>query len=39
MAAAGGSQYYISGSLPNTTFSETVTELPSDGSTVWARWS
>lgn len=35
----GGSQYYISGSLPNTTFSETVTGLPSNGSTVWARWS
>jgi hypothetical protein len=35
----GGSQYYNSGNLPNTTFSETVTGLPSNGSKVWARWS
>lgn len=35
----GGSQYYSSGNLSNTTFSETVTGLPSNGSTVWARWS
>jgi hypothetical protein len=35
----GGSQYYSSGSLSNTTFTETVTGLPSNGSKVWARWS
>jgi hypothetical protein len=35
----GGSQYYNSGDLSNTTFSQTITGLPSDGSKVWARWS
>jgi len=35
----GGSEYYKSGSLANTTFSQTVSTLPSNGSTVWARWS
>ncbi len=35
----GGSQYYNSGTLSSTTFSETVTGLPSNGSTVWTRWS
>lgn len=35
----GGSQYYNSGTLSGTTFSQTVTGLPSNGSTVWTRWS
>lgn len=35
----GGSEYFQSGSLSNTTFSQTVTTLPRNGSTVWARWS
>jgi hypothetical protein len=35
----GGSQYYNSGDLSSTTFSATVSDLPSNGSTVWARWS
>jgi hypothetical protein len=35
----GGDQYYNSGNLSNTTFSQTVTGLPSNGSRVWARWS
>ncbi len=35
----GGSEYYASGSLSNTTFSQTVSSLPNDGSAVWARWS
>ena len=34
----GGNNYYSSGSLSNSTFSLTVTALPSGGSTVWARW-
>ncbi len=34
----GGSEYYQSGSLPTTTFSQTVSSLPSDGSTAWVRW-
>jgi hypothetical protein len=34
----GGTEYFQSGSLSNTTFSQSVTTLPSDGSTVWARW-
>ncbi len=34
----GGNNYYSSGSLSNSTFSLTVTTLPSGGSTVWARW-
>ena len=34
----GGNTYYQSGSLPTSTLSQTVTSLPSDGSTVWARW-
>ena len=34
----GGDEYYDSGSLPITTFTLTVTSLPSDGSPVWARW-
>ncbi len=35
----GGNEYYQSGSLPATTFFQTVSSLPSDGSIVWARWS
>jgi hypothetical protein len=35
----GGSEYYQSGRLSNTTFSQSVTTLPSNGSMVWARWS
>src|SRR5208282_357272 len=34
----GGNNYYSSGSLSNSTFSLTVTTLPSGGSTVWVRW-
>jgi len=34
----GGSEYLQSGSLANTTFSQTVAALPSNGGTVWARW-
>jgi hypothetical protein len=34
----GGNNYYSSGSLPTTTFSETVSTLPSNGTPVWARW-
>ncbi len=32
---AGGNNYYQSGSLPTTTLSQTVTTLPTDGSTVY----
>jgi len=35
----GGSEYFQSGSLSNTTFSQSVATLPSNGSTVWVRWS
>src|SRR5208282_3139392 len=34
----GGNNYYSSGNLSSSTSSQTVTTLPSDGSTVWARW-
>jgi List-Bact-rpt repeat protein/Big-like domain-containing protein/uncharacterized protein DUF11 len=34
----GGNEYYQSNSLSASTFSATVDSLPSDGSTVWARW-
>ena len=34
-SAAGGNQYYQSGSLPTTTLSETVNTLPTNGSTVY----
>jgi hypothetical protein len=34
-SAAGGNNYYQSGSLPTTTTSQTVTGLPSNGSTVY----
>jgi kumamolisin len=34
----GGNNYYSSGSLSTSTFSETVTTLPSNGSTVYATW-
>ena len=34
----GGNEYYQSGSLSTSTLSQTVNTLPSDGSTVWARW-
>ena len=34
----GGNEYYQSGSLPASTFSQTVNSLPSDGSTVYATW-
>ncbi len=34
----GGNEYYQSGSLSSSTISQTVSSLPSDGSTVWARW-
>jgi hypothetical protein len=34
----GGNEYYQSGSLPTSTLSQTVSSLPADGSTVWARW-
>ncbi len=32
----GGNNYYQSGSLPTTTLSETVNNLPTDGSTIYA---
>jgi hypothetical protein len=35
----GGSEYFQSGSLSGTTFSQSVNTLPSNGSTVWVRWS
>ena len=31
----GGNNYYQSGSLPTTTLSQTVTDLPTDGSTIY----
>ncbi len=34
----GGNEYYQSGSLSSSTTSQTVSSLPTDGSTVWARW-
>lgn len=34
----GGGEYYQSDRLSNTTFSQSVTALPSSGGTVWARW-
>ncbi len=34
----GGNDYYSSGSLSNTTFSQAVSSLPSNGSTVYATW-
>ena len=34
----GGNEYYQSGSLPSSTTSQTVSSLPTDGSTVWVRW-
>ncbi len=37
-AEQGGHEYYSSGSLPTTTLSLTVNSLPTNGSTVWARW-
>jgi hypothetical protein len=36
--APGGNNYWQSGSLSALTFSQTVTSLPSDGSTVYATW-
>jgi hypothetical protein len=36
--APGGNNYYQSGSLSASTFSQTVNSLPSDGSTVYATW-
>jgi subtilase family serine protease len=37
-STAGGNNYYSSGSLSTSTLSETVTTLPSNGSTVYATW-
>jgi hypothetical protein len=34
----GGTEHYQSVRLSNTTFSQTVTTLPHNGSTIWARW-
>ena len=34
-STVGGNQYYQSGSLPNTTLSATVSDLPEDGSNVY----
>jgi hypothetical protein len=34
----GGDEYYQSGSLSNSTFSQAVSSLPNDGSTVVATW-
>ena len=36
--APGGNNYYQSGSLSASIFSQTVNSLPSDGSTVYATW-
>ncbi|HUK43352.1 MAG TPA: hypothetical protein VLW48_02800 [Candidatus Bathyarchaeia archaeon] len=36
-STVGASNYYQSGSLPNTTLSATVNTLPTDGSTVYVR--
>jgi len=36
--ASGGNNYYQSGSLSASTFSQTVNSLPSDGSPVFATW-
>ncbi len=37
-STAGGNNYYQSGSLPTTTLSQTVTSLPTDGSTVYVTF-
>jgi hypothetical protein len=37
-STAGGNNYYQSGSLPPTTFAQTVNSLPTDGSTVYVTW-
>jgi hypothetical protein len=37
-AEQGGHEYYSSGSLPTTTLSLSVSSLPLNGSTIWARW-
>src|ERR1700722_3053283 len=37
-AEQGGHEYYSSGSVSNSTFSETVNSLPLDGSTVYVTW-
>jgi hypothetical protein len=37
-SAPGGNTYYQSGSLPSTTFAQTVNSLPSNGSTVYVTW-
>ena len=37
-AAQGSNSYYSSGSLSASTFSQNVTSLPTNGTTVWARW-
>ena len=34
----GGNEYYQSGSLTSSTTSQTISSLPTDGSTIWARW-
>jgi hypothetical protein len=37
-SSLGGNNYYSSGSLPTSTLSLTVPNLPLDGSTVYVRW-
>ncbi len=37
-STAGGNQYYQSGSLSGSTYSQTVSSLPVNGSTVYATW-
>jgi len=37
-STAGGNSYYQSGSLPTTTLSQTVTSLPTNGSTVYVTF-
>jgi NADH:ubiquinone oxidoreductase subunit len=34
----GGNEYYQSGSMPTSALSQAVNSLPTNGSTVWARW-
>jgi hypothetical protein len=37
-STSGGNNYWQSGSLSATTFSQTVNSLPENGSTVWVTW-
>ena len=37
-STSGGNNYYSSGSLSNSTFSQSVSNLPNNGGTVYATW-